>query len=245
MTKQISPAARTELAPTGKLRVGLNYQNFLLVLKDAPDGTPTGIAPDLARELATRAGLPIEYVRFDAAGKLADAVKSGAWDVAFLGAEPQRAGEIAFSGAYLEIPVTFLVPAGSSIKNIQEIDAEGVRVAVSEKSAYDLYLSRSLKHARLVRIQGIEASFKLFLDQKLEALAGLKPRLAADSEALPGSRILEGQITAVQQSIGVPRGRSEAAKYVRDFADDIKASGLVARTIDKHRVRGVRVAPAG
>ena len=245
MTKQISPAARTELAPTGKLRVGLNYQNFLLVLKDAPDGTPTGIAPDLARELATRAGLPIEYVRFDAAGKLADAVKSGAWDVAFLGAEPQRAGEITFSGAYLEIPVTFLVPAGSSIKNIQEIDAEGVRVAVSEKSAYDLYLSRSLKHARLVRIQGIEASFKLFLDQKLEALAGLKPRLAADSEALPGSRILEGQITAVQQSIGVPRGRSEAAKYVRDFADDIKASGLVARTIDKHRVRGVRVAPAG
>ncbi len=244
MTKQISPAARTELAPTGKLRVGLNYQNFLLVLKDAPDGTPTGIAPDLARELATRAGLPIEYVRFDAAGKLADAVKSGAWDVAFLGAEPQRAGEIAFSGAYLEIPVTFLVPAGSSIKNIQEIDAEGVRVAVSEKSAYDLYLSRSVKHARLVRVQGIEASFKLFLDQKLEALAGLKPRLVADSEALPGSRILEGQITAVQQSIGVPRGRSEAAKYVREFADDIKASGLVARTIDRHRVRGVSVAPA-
>ena len=244
MTKQISPAARTELAPTGKLRVGLNYQNFLLVLKDAPDGTPTGIAPDLARELATRAGLPIEYVRFDAAGKLADAVKSGAWDVAFLGAEPQRAGEITFSGAYLEIPVTFLVPAGSSIKNIQEIDAEGVRVAVSEKSAYDLYLSRSVKHARLVRVQGIEASFKLFLDQKLEALAGLKPRLVADSEALPGSRILEGQITAVQQSIGVPRGRSEAAKYVREFADDIKASGLVARTIDRHRVRGVSVAPA-
>ncbi len=241
MTEEI----RKQLAPRGVLRVGLNYQNFLLVLKDAPDGTPTGIAPDLARELAKRSGLAIEFVRFDAAGKLADAVKNGAWDVAFLGAEPQRASEIAFSGAYLEIPVTFLVPPGSSIKTLREIDAEGVRIAVSEKSAYDLYLSRSLKHARLVRVQGIEASFKLFLEQKLEALAGLKPRLVSDGDALPGSRILEGQITAVQQSIGVPKGRNEAAKYVREFADDIKASGVVARAIEKHGVRGVSVAPAG
>jgi polar amino acid transport system substrate-binding protein len=241
----ISGEARKELAPGGTIRVGLNYQNFLLVLKDAPDGTPTGIAPDLARELAKRAGLPVEFVRFDAAGKLADAVKSGAWDVAFLGAEPLRASEIAFSAAYLEIPVTFLVPAGSSIKNIQEIDAAGVRVAVSEKSAYDLYLSRSLKHARLVRTQGIDASFRMFVEQKLEALGGLKPRLVSDSAALPGSRILEGQITAVQQAIGVPNGRSEAAKFVREFAEQAKASGLVGRTIEKHKVRGVTVAPPG
>lgn len=245
MTSTISQKAKAELAPTGKLRVGLNYQNFLLVLKDAPGGVPTGIAPDLARELAKRAGLPIEYVRFDAAGKLADAVKAGDWDVAFLGAEPQRANEIAFSGAYLEIPVTFLVPAASAIRSIAEVDREGVRVAVSEKSAYDLYLSRSLKKARLVRVQGIEASFKLFVDQKLEVLAGLKPRLVTDSEALPGSRILEGQITAVQQSIGVPKARNEAASYVREFTEDVKASGLVARTIEKHGVRGVTVAPAG
>ncbi len=241
MTEEI----RRQLAPSGVLRVGLNYQNFLLVLKDAPDGMPTGIAPDLARELAGRSGLAIEFVRFDAAGKLADAVKSGAWDVAFLGAEPQRAGEIAFSEAYLEIPVTFLVPPGSSIKTIREIDAKGVRIAVSEKSAYDLYLSRSLKHARLVRAQGIEASFRLFLEQKLEALAGLKPRLVSDREQLPGARILEGQITAVQQSIGVPKGRNQAAKYVREFAADIKACGLVARAIEKHGVRGVSVAPPG
>jgi polar amino acid transport system substrate-binding protein len=234
---------RQQLAPSGTLRVGLNYQNFLLVLKDAADGAPTGIAPDLARELAKRAGLPVEFVRFDAAGKLADAVKADAWDVAFLGAEPQRASEIAFSAAYLEIPVTFLVPQGSAIRNIQEVDAAGVRVAVSEKSAYDLYLSRSLKHARLVRAPGIDASFKMFVEQKLEALGGLKPRLVSDSEALPGSRILEGQITAVQQAIGVPKARSEAARFVRDFAEEVKASGLVARTIEKHRVRGVSVAP--
>ena len=245
MPAEISSTVRAELAPSGKLRVGLNYQNFLLVLKNAPDGSPTGIAPDLARELARRAGLPIEFSRYDAAGKLADAVRAGAWDVAFLGAEPQRANEIAFSAAYLEIPVTFLVPAGSPIKTIQDVDRKGVRVAVSEKSAYDLSLTRMLKQAQIVRAQGIEASFKLFLDQKLEALGGLKPRLVMDSEELPGSRVLEGQITAVQQSIGTPKSRSQAAAWLREFVEDAKASGLVARIIEKNKVRGVTVAPPG
>src|SRR5205085_1522178 len=146
-----------ELAPGGAIRVGLNYQNFLLVGRDDADGKPNGIAPDLARELARRAGLPIEYVKFDAAGKLADGVKDGRWDVAFLGNEPARANVIAFSAAYLEIPITFLVPPGSPIETIDDVDAAGVRVAVSAKSAYDLYLSRTLKRAQLVRVDGIEA----------------------------------------------------------------------------------------
>jgi polar amino acid transport system substrate-binding protein len=240
----ISTQQRAELATDGKLRVGLNYSNFLLVLKDAPDGTPQGIAPDLARELAQRAGLPIEYVRFDAAGKLADAAKAGACDVAFLGSEPERANDIAFSAAYLEIPVTFLVPAGSSIRSIDDVDAEGMRVATSAKSAYDLYLTRTLKHARLVRAAGIPASYDVFVKEKLEALSGLKPRLVSDAERLPGSRVLEGQVTAVQQSVGTPKARSHAAAYLHAFVEDIKASGLVARIIEKHRVRGVTVAPA-
>src|SRR5205823_12559171 len=142
---------KTELAPSGKLRIGLNYSNFLLVLGDDADGEPRGIAPDLGRELARRAGLPFEYVKFDAAGKLFDAVKSAACDVGFLGAEPQRANEVEFSPAYLEIPVTYLVPSGSAIRAIGDIDRDGVRVAVSERSAYDLYLSRTLKKAKLVR----------------------------------------------------------------------------------------------
>jgi len=145
---QISPAARAELAPGGKLRVGLNYGNFLLVLKDGPGGEPRGIAPDLGRELARRAGLPFEFVKFDAAGKLFDAVKAGQCDVGFLGAEPQRAAEVEFTPAYLELPVTFLVPAGSPIRSIAEVDRDGVRVSVSERSAYDLYLSRNLKKER-------------------------------------------------------------------------------------------------
>ena len=124
---------KNELAPSGKLRVGLNYQNFLLVLGDGPDGQPRGIAPDLARELARRLGVPIEYVKFDAAGKLADGLTAGACDVGFLGAEPQRANLIAFTEAYLEIPVTFLVPAGSKIHSLSDIDQEGVRISVSER----------------------------------------------------------------------------------------------------------------
>ena len=243
MTSPISPSIRSELAPSGKLRLGLNYQNFLLVLGDGPDGQPRGIAPDLGRELARRLGVPVEYVKFDAAGKLADGVIAGACDVGFLGAEPQRASQIAFTDAYLEIPVTFLVPAGSKIRSIADIDREGVRVAVSERSAYDLYLSRTLKKATLVRVQGIPASYDAFVGQKLEALGGLKPRLVIDAERLPGSRVLDGQITGVQQAIGTPKARTEGAKYLQAFAKDVKASGLGAKVIETHKVQGVNVAP--
>ena len=233
---------KNEIAPSGTLRIGLNYSNFLLVLKDAPDGTPQGIAPDLGRELGKRLGLPVEFTKFDAAGKLADAVKDAKVDVGFLGAEPQRANDIAFTAAYLEIPVTFLVPAGSPIKTIADIDRKGVRVSVSERSAYDLYLTRTLKNAELVRSNGIQASYDTFVEKKLEALGGLKPRLVTDNEKLPGSRILEGQITGVQQAIGTPKARSQAATYLSEFAADIKKSGLVKSIIDKHGVRGVTVA---
>jgi polar amino acid transport system substrate-binding protein len=234
---------KQELAPDGRLRVGLNYGNFLLVLKDAPDGSPRGIAPDLARELGRRLGVPVEFVKFKQAGQLADGVRDGKCEVGFLGAEPQRASEIAFTRAYLEIPVTFLVPAGSPIRSIAEVDREGVRIAVSARSAYDLYLSRTLKHAKLERVEGIDASHELFLGEKLEALAGLKPRLVADAEKLPGSRVLEGQVTGVQQAVGTTKGRASGAKYLTEFVEDIKKSGLVAQTIRKHGVKGVTVAP--
>src|SRR6266699_1567845 len=151
-----SPAARSELAPTGKLRVGINYGNFLLVSRDPASGGYRGIAVDLGRELGRRLDVPVDLVAFETAGKLADAVKAGVWDVAFLGNEPQRAGEIAFSPAYLEIEAGYLVPASSPIRTMAEVDQEGVRIAVAAKSAYDLYLSRNLKHARLVRAQGID-----------------------------------------------------------------------------------------
>lgn len=239
MKPEVSAAVRSELAPTGKLRVGINYGNFLLVNKDRA----SGIAVDLGREIGRRLGVAVELVTYEAAGKLADGVKTGAWDVAFLGAEPQRANEIAFTAAYLEIPATYLVPAGSRIRAIEEVDREGVRIAVAQKSAYDLYLSRNLKHAQLVRADGIQGSYDLFIAQKLEVLSGLKPRLVTDAEKLPGSRVLDGQFTAVQQAIGTPKSREAGAKYLREFAEEAKTSGLVAEAIARHGVRGVSVAP--
>ena len=237
-----SAAAKSELTPSGKLRVGINYGNFLLVNK-SQNGEYAGIAVDLGRELGQRLGVPVELVPFATAGKLADAVKAGAWDVAFLGNEPQRAGDIAFSPAYLEIEAGYLVPAGSPIKTMADVDKKGVRIAVAVNSAYDLYLARSLKQATRVAVQGIQASYDIFVKDKLEVLAGLKPRLLDDAKTLPGSRILDGRFTVVQQSVGTPQGRPAAAGYLSEFAKDIKTSGFVAQAIARHAVRGVTVAP--
>src|SRR5205809_2159020 len=242
-TSRVSPAARSELAPTGKLRVGINVQNFLLVNKERSGGEYSGIAVDLGRELGKRLGVPVELVAFETAGKLADAVKTGAWDVAFLGSEPTRANEIAFSAAYLEIEAGYLVPAASPIRTIEDVDREGVRVAVNAKSAYDLYLTRNLQRANLLRAPTVDASYDPFVADKLDALAGLKPRLVMDAEKLPGSRVLEGRFSAVKQSIGTPQGRPSGAKYLREFTEDAKASGFVAKAIERHAVRGVSVAP--
>ena len=239
----VSPAARADLTPTGTLRVGINLGNFLLTSKDPVSGEPRGIAVDLGRELGRRLGAPVEIVGYPTPGELADAAPSGAWDVGFLGAEPHRAKEIIFTAAYVEIEATYLVRPGSSLRALSDVDRAGVRIAVPEKSAYELYLSRTLKHAQLARTKGGDAAFKLFVEDKLDALAGLKPRLVKDHEKLPGSRILDGRFTAVQQAIGIPKGRDAGANFLRAYVEDIKASGLVARTIDENGVRGLSVAP--
>jgi polar amino acid transport system substrate-binding protein len=241
MATEISPTVRSELTPTGKLRVGINHGNTLLVTTMAPE--PRGVAPDVARELARRLGVPVEFVPYDSAGKLGDGVRTGAWDVAFLGAEPQRAAEIAFTAAYLEIPATYIVPAGSPIRSVAEVDREGVRIAVPEQAAYGLYLRRSVKHARLVLTKSSDAAVEAFIADKLEALAGLRPRLLTDVAKLPGARVLDGQFTGVQQAIGTAKSRAAAAEYLRAFVEEIKASGLVAEAISRSGVAGVSVAP--
>jgi len=235
-------AVRSELAPTGTLRVGVNMSNFLLTRTDAATGKPAGVAIDLGRELGKRLGLPVEIIPYPNPGALADAAKTGVWDVGFLGAEPQRANEIDFTAAYVEIEATYLVRGDSPLKAIADVDREGIRIAVPTKSAYELYLTRSLKHAKLVHEKGSDNAFKRFVDDKLDALAGLKPRLVTDQAKLPGSRIIDGRFTAVQQAAGTPKGRPAGAQYLREFVEDIKASGLVARTIEKNDVRGLTVA---
>jgi polar amino acid transport system substrate-binding protein len=230
-----------DLTPTGKLRVGVNLGNFLLVQRNA-DGSIRGIVPDLAQELAKRLGVAADLRHYEKVGEVADGAKKGEWDVAFIGAEPQRASEIDFTAPYVEIEATYLVPAGSAIKSMGDVDRKGVRIAVSDRSAYHLWLSRNIRNAALMTADGIEASYQLFLKDKLEVLAGLKPRLMEDVAKLPGARLLEGRFTAVQQAIGTPKGRPEGAAYLREFAEDIKASGLVAKLIERHGIRGLSVA---
>lgn len=235
------PQVREQLTPSGVLRAGLNYANFLLIAR-TPSG-PRGIVPDLAGEIARRAGARLEFVGYEAPGRVADAASTNAWDIAFIGAEPARANEIAFSAAYLEIEATYLVPAGSPIRALEEVDRPGVRIATSARSAYDLYLSRTLRHATLERAEGLDASYQLFVSRKLDVLSGLRPRLMQEVEKLPGARVLEGRFTSVQQAIGTPRGRDAAAAYLRAFVEETKASGLIAELIARHGVRGVSVAP--
>ena len=232
-----------ELTPTGKLRVGVNLGNFLLVQRN-PDGSIRGIVPDLARELARRLGVEAELRQYEKVGDVADGAKKGEWDVAFIGAEPQRAAEIDFTAPYVEIEATYLVPAGSPIGSIAEVDRKGVRIAVAARSAYHLWLERNIKQAELAVGDSIEGSYQRFANEKLEVLAGLKPRLLQDREKLPGSRILEGRFTAVQQAIGTPKGRPAGAAYLRKFAEDVKASGLVSELIARHQIQGLSVAAA-
>jgi polar amino acid transport system substrate-binding protein len=233
-----------ELAPTGALRAGINLSNFLLVSGKSPSGDPEGVAPDMARDIAQKLGVPVTYVMFKSPGELADAAGRNVWDIGLIGAEPARAEAIAFTPAYVEIEATYLVPAGSPLKTVADVDRPGIRIAVSARSAYDLWLTRNIKHAELRRANGIDASFKLFVDEKLDALAGLRPRLLSDVEKLPGARIFDERFTAVQQAIGTAKKNAAAAAFLTRFVEEAKASGRVARLIERHRVRGLSVAPA-
>ena len=228
----------SELAPTGVLRAAINMGNFLLVTGRSPSGDPEGVAPDMAREIASRLGVPLKYVPYARPGELADAAGTSVWDIGLIGAEPQRAEKIAFTPAYVEIEATYLVPAGSALKTIGEVDRAGVRIAVTARSAYDLWLERNIKNARLVRSEGGDATFKQFVDDKLDALAGLRPGLLGLSAKLPGSRILDGQFTAVQQAVGTARTNTAGARFLSDFVEEAKKSGLVARLLERHKVVG-------
>lgn len=239
----MSPEIIAELAPTGVLRAGINLSNFLLVTGRSPSGDPEGVSPSMAKAIADRLGVPVRYVPFPKPGLLADAVDDDVWDIGLIGAEPQRAEKIAFTAAYTEIEATYLVPAGSPITAIDQVDRPGIRIAVSARSAYDLWLVRNIKQATLVQVEGGPAAVAKFRDEKLEVLAGLRPGLLTDQEALPGSRILDGQFTAVQQAIGTQRRNAAGTAFLSAFVEEAKTSGLVAKFIEQHKVRGLSVAP--
>jgi polar amino acid transport system substrate-binding protein len=240
---QVSKDVISQLAPTGVLRAGINLSNFLLVTGKSPTGDPVGVSPDMAAEIAQRLGVPVKYAPFKTPGELADAADTGAWDVGLIGAEPQRAEKITFTAAYCEIEATYMVPAGSPLKTIADVDKPGVKIAVTGRAAYGLWLDRNIKAATLVRTDSLDSAYEKFVADKLDALAGLRPRLITDVKKLPGARILDGQFTAVQQAIGTARKNAAGAAWLRTFAEEAKASGLVARLIERHKVVGLSVAP--
>ena len=236
--------AKAELAPTGVLRAGINLSNFLLVTGRSATGDPEGVAPDMAREIAAALGVPVKYVPFKTPGELGDQAGKNIWDIGLIGAEPQRAEKIAFSAAYVEIEATYMVPEGSAIKSIAEVDRKGVRIAVSARSAYDLWLVNNIKHATLVQVSGLDAAYDKFMSDKLEVLAGLRPGLLKDVAKAPGLKILDGKFTAVQQAVGTAKANLAGAAFLAGFVETAKKSGLVAELIERHKVRGLSVAPA-
>ncbi|HTM09701.1 MAG TPA: ABC transporter substrate-binding protein [Verrucomicrobiae bacterium] len=241
----ISPALRSDLAPTGQIRVGINYANPVLARKDPKTGELSGVAVDLSRELSHRTALPLDLVPYDSAGKMVDGLKNREWDIAFLAVDPGRENEIDFTAPYVEIEGTYLIPAGSPINTIADVDRAGVRVALSKGAAYELFLSRSLRRAEMVKAATPPEALGFLLDGKADVLAGVKQTLIANAEKLPGSRVLDGRFMAIGQAVGISKGRSYGWKYLSEFIEDAKASGLVRKVIEKNGVRGVAIAPKG
>jgi polar amino acid transport system substrate-binding protein len=233
-----------DLAPTGKLRAAINYGNGVLAQK-GPNGEARGVSVDLARELAKRLDVPLELVTYDAAGKVTADVKSGAWDIAFVARDPKRAEDIEFTAPYVIVEGGYMVPAGSPLQSAEDVDRDGVRIAVGRGSAYDLYLSRALKHARLVRPApaGPAAAIELFERERPEAYAGVKPAVVDYARAHPEVRVLPGRFMLIEQAMATPKGRTAGAEYLSQFIDEMKASGFVAAALERSGQRDAMVAP--
>ena len=237
-------AVKGDLAPTGKLRAAINLGNSVLAQTDPVTGEPRGITPDLARELARRLGVAVELVRYDAAGKVFDAVRNGEWDIAFVAIEPARAAEIEFSAPYVVIDGTYMVPKDSPLRVIADVDRPGVRIAVGLKSAYDLFLTRTIKNATVVRAPagGGRAMIDMFVNDRLEAAAGVRQALEIYAKDHPEVRVMDGHFMEIQQAMGTPKGRAAGAEYLRTFVENVKASGFVAEAV-KRANQSATVAP--
>jgi polar amino acid transport system substrate-binding protein len=244
--QQSAPAAVVkELAPKGTLRAGINLGNSVLAQK-ATSGELGGVSVDLARELGKRLGVPVELVAFDAAGRSFAAMASNEVDIAFFAIEPKRAAEVAFSPPYVIIEGAYMVSKDSPLKTPDDVDRPGIRIAVGLNSAYDLYLTRTIKNATIVRakVGGGQASIDLFYAQKLEVAAGVRQPLVAHAKTDPNVRVMEQRFMEIQQAMGIPQGRPAAAQYVRDFIEDVKKSGFVATALKRSNQPDASVAPA-
>jgi polar amino acid transport system substrate-binding protein len=238
--------AVTDLAPSGTLRAAINVGNAVLAARPAtPGGEPTGISVDLARELGRRLGVPVQLIVFDAAGKVVDAGRTGGWDIAFVALDPKRAAEIAQSPPYVQIEGSYLVKNDSPLKSNDEVDRKGHRVVVGLNSAYDLYLTRELKQAQIVRTPTSALVVDTMLKEGYEVSAGVKQALENDARRIPGVRLLPGRFMVINQAMASQRNKEAGARYVREFIEEMKASGFVARAIERHQQPSAVVAPPG
>jgi polar amino acid transport system substrate-binding protein len=236
---------RLAFAPTGKLRASINLGNPILANKHPQTGEPMGVSIDLARALAQRLGVEIELVVFDAAGKSVEAVRGEQADIGFFAIDPLRGEGIVFTAPYVLIEGSYLVPEKSPLRSNDEVDRPGIRVTVGKGSAYDLFLSRELKQAEIVRAPTSPKVVDVFVEQMLEVAAGVKQQLEADMNRFSGYRLLPGRFMVIQQAMGMPKSRGGgAAAFLAQFVEDMKASGLVAQALQRHGIQGASVAPA-
>ena len=238
-----TPEARQALAPTGKLRVGLQLGNPLNVTRDSASGEMKGVAFDLGKELARRMGVPLEPVLYPSVGALLESGKSGAWDVAFVGFSPARAKEWDFTALHLEIEFGYLIPGGSSISTMADVDRPGIRVAVQEKSGPDSFFSRTLKNAVVIRAPSNPGALEALKSGRADVMGSIKPILFEMSKQLPGSRVLDGRPGIDPHAMAMPKGRDLGVAYARQFIEDAKSEGLVKAAIERAGIRGAVVAP--
>lgn len=244
VTPEVAPSnVVRELAPTGKLRAAINFGNPVLAQREPSGSNIRGVSVDLTRELAKRLRVPIEFITYEAAGRVTDDAAKNVWDIAFVARDPQRAKDLDFTDAYVIIEGAYLVPAGSPLHKNEDVDREGVRIAVGRGSAYDLWLSRNIKRATLVRAPTSPAAVELFAKDKLDVAAGVKQPLVDYVARHPDTRMLPGRFMVIEQAMATPRGRSAGAKYLSDFVDEMKASGFVAAALERSGQKDAAVAP--
>ncbi|SFO04061.1 polar amino acid transport system substrate-binding protein [Formivibrio citricus] len=230
------------LAPEGVLRVSINYGNPVLAHRDAKTGAPAGISVDIALELARRLGVTTEFVTFDAARKSVEALESGVADIGFFAADPSRSKDIHFTAPYLMIEGCYLVRECAPVKINDDVDQPGIKVAVGKGSAYDLFLSRNLKHAEIVRADNPALVIEVFKNENIDVAAGVKQQLLADMKKMPGLRMLDGRFMEIHQALALPAAKGSAAcEFMDAFAESIKRSGFITEAIHRHGIPGVNV----
>ena len=227
-----------QLAPKGYLRAAINLSNFLLVTGKESNGDPQGVSPDMAKALANELNVDIKLITFNRPGELADAILEDAWDIGNIANEPERAKSITFSLPYTTIESTFLIRNGLNINSIQDVDKKGIKIAVAERSAYDLWLTENIKNADLIRAKSIDESFSVFQENKYEVLAGLRPKLIDDIKKTTDCYLLDEPFTFINQCIGSKPGNLEAKNFINNFVKKNIENGFIKNLLSKYNVLG-------